>query len=74
MQDGGMGSIRFLSDDLRRFGRELISARYQDTDGALVSMSLNVDEYGDLFELDFWKVDFSPLKRYPRPQEVRLLM
>jgi hypothetical protein len=70
MQDGGMGSILFLSDDLRRFGRELISAQYRDSDGTLVSIALNLDEQGDLFELDFWKVDFSSLKRYPRPQEV----
>ena len=29
------------------------------------------DEYGELFELDFWKVDFSPLRRYPQPQDLR---
>jgi hypothetical protein len=29
----------------------------------LVSVALNVDQRGELFELDLWKVDFSPLQR-----------
>jgi hypothetical protein len=26
---------------------------------------VNLDHQGELFELDLWKVDFPPLKRFP---------
>ena len=70
MQDGGMGGIRFAQPDPRIFGRELARGKYLDSDGVLVSITLNADDHGQLFELDFWRVDFSPLKRYPAPQDV----
>ena len=70
MQDGGMGGIRFVSESPRLFGKELARGEYQDSDGVLVSITINADDRGDVFELDFWKVDFSPLKRYPRPEDV----
>ena len=74
MQDGGMGSIRFLSmsQTRPRFGRAIAEAEYTDEDGALVSITVNVDGGGKLFELDVWKVDFSPLRRYPTPAELRI--
>ncbi|MFB5649155.1 hypothetical protein ACE5IS_00800 [Leptospira wolffii] len=31
----------------------------------LVSAVLNIDQYGDLFELDIWKTDFTELKEIP---------
>jgi len=70
MQDGGMGSIRFLGPGPKRFGKALVEAQYLDSDGVLVSIAVNADKQGQLFELDFWKVDFSSLKRYPNPSEV----
>lgn len=70
MQDGKMGSIRFLGLHPKTFGRALVEAQYLDNDGVLVSITVNADKQGQLFELDFWKVDFSPLKRYPTPQDV----
>ena len=70
MQDGGMGSIRFLGGADRRRAGSLAQAKYVDDDGVTVSIELNVDEAGKLFELDFWKVDFSPLHRYPSPEEL----
>ena len=70
MQDGGMGGIRFVSQRSRHFGRELVRGEYHDSDGVLVSIAINADDHGDVFELDFWKVDFSPLKRYPKPEDV----
>ncbi len=73
MQDGGMGSIRFDGSDSRRFGKTLAEARYMDNDGTLVSITLNADEQGKLFELDFWKVDFSPLRRYPQPFDLDII-
>jgi hypothetical protein len=70
MQDGGMGSIRFVGSGARSFGKALVEAQYLDSDGVLVSITVNVDHQGQLFELDFWKVDFSPLIRYPKPSDV----
>jgi hypothetical protein len=67
MQDGGMGSIRFVQPEPRRFGKAIVEAQYVDSDEILVSIAVNVDQNGELFEMDFWKVDFSPLKRYPKP-------
>jgi hypothetical protein len=68
VQDGGMGSVRFLGSG--PFGTALVEAQYLDSDGVLVSIAVNADKQGQLFELDFWKVDFSPLKRYPNPSDV----
>ncbi|RZU29008.1 hypothetical protein BDD14_6596 [Edaphobacter modestus] len=70
MQDGGMGSIRFIQPERRVFGRTLVEAQYTDIDGVLVSITVNVDQEDQLFEVDFWKVDFSPLKRYPQPKDL----
>jgi hypothetical protein len=70
MHDGGMGSIRFIQHEPRTFGKELAEAQYVDSDGVLVSIALNTDTNGQLFELDFWKVDFSPLRRYPKPSDL----
>ena len=73
LTDGGMGSIRIATGHEqpgRRMGRELAAAKYEDEDGVLVSVSLNVDQHGELFEIDMWKVDFSPLRRFPRPEDL----
>jgi hypothetical protein len=74
MSDDGMGSIRFgeSASKKRHFGQVAAAADYVDQDGVLVSITLNLDGQSDLFEVDFWKVDFSPLLRYPRPQDLRL--
>jgi hypothetical protein len=53
-------------------GRELIAVGYTDEDDVPVSISLNLDEHGGLFEIDIWKVDFSPLRRYPSPSDLNL--
>lgn len=72
MADGGMGGVRFLSRPgvQRLFGRRAAEAKYVDADGVSVVISLNLDEQGDLFELDFWKSDFSPLRSYPDPAQL----
>ncbi len=70
MRDGGMGSIRFVHPEPRSFGKALAEAKYVDSDGVLVSITVNVDRNGQLFEVDFWKVDFSPLGRYPKPSDL----
>lgn len=74
MSDGGMGSIRFAnsSADKPAFGREAAEADYIDHDGVVVKIALNLDRNGGLFEVDFWKVDFSPLLRYPQPRDLKM--
>ena len=73
MQDGGMGSIRLLnSDERRHVGDVIAEAQYTDADGVLVIIALNTDSSGRLYEVDFWKVDFSPLRRYPSPSDLRI--
>ena len=73
MQDGGIGSIRFLSADrsIRKFGNQIAASEYIDEDGVLVSITINTDNQGDLFEVDFWKTDFSVLRRYPNPLDLK---
>lgn len=70
MQDGGMGSVRFLGGSDRRRAGSIAEAKYLDDDGVVVSIELSVDEKDNLFELDLWKVDFSPLLRYPKPEDL----
>ena len=74
LSDGGMGSIRFLpatSETARRFGRVACEVLYTDTDGVDVLISLLLDDRGDLFEIDMWKMDYSALKKYPIPDRFR---
>jgi hypothetical protein len=71
MNDGGMGSLLFVGAKDRCFGKRLGSAEFNDVDGTLVSVALNVDQHGELFELDIWKVDFSPLQRFAPLAELR---
>jgi hypothetical protein len=66
MDDGGMGGIKFVSThEDRHLGRELASVEFLDEDETAVIATLSLDNYGDLYELDIWKTDFSPLKRLP---------
>ncbi len=61
MNDGGMGSLAIGKDyDSREFGEEIAEYMFNDNDGTPVSTTLNVDKQGNLYELDIWKVDFSP--------------
>ena len=74
MNDGGMGSIRFLSseDQIGRTAQVIAQGEYVDEDGVVVSVVVNADQNGELFEVDFWKVDFSPLKRYPKASDIKI--
>ncbi len=66
-----MGSLKFFDSSYgRQFGAEIARGEARDIDGVLLSITLNVDSEGDLFELDIWKVDFSELKRLPTPDEI----
>lgn len=76
MPDGGMGSIKFYDGRPRselEYGKEIAEAAFKDADAVPVSLSLSVDKAGDLFELDVWKVDFSPLISYPDPEDLEII-
>lgn len=63
MNDGGMGGLKFESlKKERSLGRDISKAEFSDEDGVTVIVTLSSDNYGDIYELDLWKVDFSPLK------------
>lgn len=74
MDDGGMGSIRFVRQplDKPRFATQIREATFADMDGVPVSITINVDQDGYPFELDVWKADYSPLKRFPTPRDVSI--
>ena len=61
MSDGAMGSIEFVSDKKSRaFFADIGKLELIDTDGVPVIAVLSIDQYNDFFQLDIWKVDFSP--------------
>ena len=71
MNDGGMGSLVIFYDENdnemadRHFGKQLSECTFMDKDGTQVIASLNLDEDGNLYELDIWKTDFSALIDLP---------
>ena len=67
MEDGGMGSLRVVVDgeDKRVYSRELAKVDLFDVDQMPVFISINLDAAGKFFELDVFKGDFSPLKKFP---------
>lgn len=69
MDDGGMGSLLLYPDGKitpgRTFGTTLHEVEFKDADRAAVVASLNLDQHGELFELDIWKVTFDPLIQLP---------
>jgi len=70
MDDGGMGSLRLATDEAlqqprRLMGRRAAELQFIDADGVTVLASLNLDQNGELLELDIWKTDFSPLIQIP---------
>jgi len=69
MEDGNMGSLYLFpngSTKGNRFcGRIVSEYQFTDEDGIEVIASLYIDDSGNLFELDIWKTDFSPLTKLP---------
>jgi hypothetical protein len=60
------GSLRFISQQPnRRLGEKVAGTRFLDEDGVPVFVSLYLDQQGELYELDCWKVDDTPLRRIP---------
>jgi hypothetical protein len=71
LSDGGMGSFRIGILEGRHFGGMASECYFQDSDGVLVLASLNLDQNGDPFEVDIWKVDFAPLQSWPTTVEMK---
>lgn len=65
MDDGQMGSLEFVGTADRKMGSTAGYAEFEDADGVPVSVALLLDQEGRLFQLDIWKVDFTPLIRLP---------
>ena len=78
MEDGGMGSLRLYPEgryaNARIFGNRISDCRFKDEDGMEVIASLNLDQNGNLYELDIWKTNFEKLMRIPSDlHELRLV-
>lgn len=68
MDDGGMGSLTLyppIYSAERAFGRQVSEYQFLDKDMTPVIATLYVDKQEHLFELDIWKVDYSPLLSLP---------
>ncbi len=69
MDDGEMGSLYLFPNEKiiegRALGEQVSDFQFTDLDGIEVFASLNVDEDGNLFELDIWKTDFGKLLKLP---------
>ena len=68
MNDGEMGSLLIINkndEPNRIFGEQISEGYFKDEDGVNVIISLNVDNKENLYELDVWKTDFSPLIKFP---------
>src|SRR5690348_2640930 len=61
MPDGGMGSIHFCSGSSapkrRNPGEQIAEGAFTDADGTPVSITLDLDDRGKLYELDVFKAD-----------------
>lgn len=70
MYDGDMGSLLLhppgvKESDQRSFGCQISECIFKDKDNVDVIASLNLDEKGNLYELDIWKTDYNPIIQLP---------
>lgn len=72
MNDGGMGSLRFVGEEGRKFGSIAAEANFRDEDGVAVSVVVILDQHGALYEFDVFKADGSCLRRFPRKEEIEI--
>lgn len=69
-EGGKMGSINFDNDNTENYLGDLMAVEFTDEDGIRVVVTLTIDKEKKLLDMDFWKEDFSALKRYPKPKMV----
>ncbi|MBS1520706.1 MAG: hypothetical protein JST50_06910 [Bacteroidetes bacterium] len=69
MDDGGMGSLTFVRNDKKeqRTGHIVAEISLLDKDNVATSFAVILDRENDLYELDVFKADSSPLVEFPRP-------
>jgi len=74
MDDGGMGSLRFVRENMpdRKFGKQISEITLLDTDKVPVSFAIFLDKDDHLFELNVFKADFSNLVKFPTPPYIPL--
>ncbi len=74
MDDGGMGSLTFVRNDKaeQRIGHMIAEISLLDKDKVAVSFAIILDGDNDLYELDVFKADSSPLVEFPRAPYNRL--
>lgn len=70
MQDGGMGSLA-IAPLGRSYGSSASECHFYDSDGVVVSANLNLDKAAIPFEIDVFKIDFSPTTRWPKRTDLR---
>lgn len=71
-EGGVMGSINFTLSDSGDYAGDIVQVEYDDEDGVRVLITLTQNSKGELLDMDFWKVDFSKLLKYPTPDEVSI--
>lgn len=71
MTDGGMGSLAIAPFANHKYGSCSGECYFYDSDDVVVFAQLNLDERGVPFEVDIWKVDFSPLITWPTREQIR---
>lgn len=73
MHDGNMGSLKlFPNGDIPeyKFGSHVAECWFIDSDGILASGALYLNINDVPFELDMWKVNHSPLKKWANKEEI----
>ncbi|MBA3238181.1 MAG: hypothetical protein H0T62_07540 [Parachlamydiaceae bacterium] len=70
-----MGSLKFISNSKNecKFSECIAEGEFFDKDNVPVSVTINVDQNGELYELDMWKVDFFPLMQFTYINDVKVL-
>lgn len=63
--DGEMGSFSVINGTRRVGIKDCAEAKYVDDDGIEVVIALIVDVDNNPTDVDFWKVDSSPLVKFP---------
>ena len=70
MLDGSMGSLYIVNPqkirEERKMDKSIIEKQFYDVDDVPISVCINIDTDGNLFELDIWRVDFNPLINFPK--------
>lgn len=71
MLDESMGSLAIAPfDSARKLGSSPAECHFYDLDGTPVSAELNLDQHGQPFEIDVWRVDFEPTLGWPLRAEL----